>query len=281
MRHLEGEALAYATRRSNAGDRDQRGFIEQNAIGASVARYRELHDVLGSERGNELARRAEGDHASVVHDCDTVGESLRLLHVVGREHDRPPGRFQCFDQIPYLATRLRVESGRWLVEKEELGITDDRAREGKALLLATGERADSPRPLLLELNDREDLGDIAALRVKAPKEAQRLLDGQLLGELRVLQLNPEQLAELALVRRPAPPKDLDVARIRCRQSLTNLDRRRLTGAVRAEQPKAFPAQNLEIELVDGDDGAERLAQTADGKSDRGWRDHPRILIAGE
>jgi hypothetical protein len=93
-----------------------------------------------------------------------------------------------------LPARLRIEPGRRLVEKDELGITDDGTGEGKTLLLSARERTDAPATLLLELHDAEHVGDIAATLVKAAKETKRFLDGQLFGELRVLQLDTEQLA---------------------------------------------------------------------------------------
>jgi len=41
----------------------------------------------------------------------------------------------------------------------------------------------------------------------------------------------------------------DVASVRREQTLENFDRRRLAGAVRSEQAKAFTAANLEVETV--------------------------------
>ena len=46
------------------------------------------------------------------------------------------------DQLPELAARLRVESGRGLVEKEESGSPDQRAGQGQPLPLAAGELPD-------------------------------------------------------------------------------------------------------------------------------------------
>ena len=49
---------------------------------------RELDDVLGAERGDQLARRAERDDLAVIHDRDAVAQPRRLLHVVRGEQHR-------------------------------------------------------------------------------------------------------------------------------------------------------------------------------------------------
>src|SRR5581483_8748061 len=47
---------------------------------------RELHDVLGAERSDQLERRAERDHFAVIDDRHAVAENLGLVHVVRGEH---------------------------------------------------------------------------------------------------------------------------------------------------------------------------------------------------
>ena len=55
----------------------------------------------------------------------------------------------------------------------------------------------------------------------------------------------------------------------CKQAFENLDRRGLAGAVRPEQAKAFAAQHLEVEAVDGGDSSVALddARAAAGRLD--------------
>ena len=76
------------------------------------------------------------DDVAVVHDGDAIAQLLRLIHVVRRQHDRPALALEGDDQIPQLAPGLRIEAGRRLVEEDQLGIADERARQRQALFLA-------------------------------------------------------------------------------------------------------------------------------------------------
>ena len=98
--------------------------------------HRELDDVFGAERCNQLARRAERDHSSVVHNRHAIAQPRGFLHVVGGQEHRPPARLESLDNLPGLAARLRVEAGGGFVEKEQFRVANERAAEREALLLA-------------------------------------------------------------------------------------------------------------------------------------------------
>src|SRR3989441_12177532 len=114
---------------------------------------------------------------------------------------------------------------------------------------------DPRRALLLELDEPEDLVHGMGARVEAAKQPHRLRDGQLVGELGLLELDAEPLAQRAIGRAaPAPPhpEQLHVPRVRLREPLDNLDRGGLAGAVGTEQSEAFPGRDSEIEPGDRD-----------------------------
>ena len=75
----------------------------------------------------------------MVHDGDPVAELRGLFHVVRRQHHGLAARLQPLDDLPQRATCLRVEAGRRLIEKDELGVVDQRQGNGQALLLAARE----------------------------------------------------------------------------------------------------------------------------------------------
>ena len=86
--HLRGDQRRSRRSRArtplHARQRPQHRFVGQrHALG-----HRELDDVLGAERANELARRAERDDPPLVDDGDAVAERLGLVHVVRRQEDR-------------------------------------------------------------------------------------------------------------------------------------------------------------------------------------------------
>ncbi len=93
--------------------------------------------MLGAEGRDQLAGRAEGDHATVVDDGDTIAEALRLFHVMRGQEDGAAGLLELEDEIPELPSRLGIEAGGRLVEKQQLGMADQRGGHRQPLLLAT------------------------------------------------------------------------------------------------------------------------------------------------
>ena len=92
-----------------------------------------LHDMLYSDRGNELTRSPSRDDLTVVHDRHAIRETLGFFHVVCRQEDRAPGPLELVDEIPELPAGLRIKSRCRLVEKEQIGIADQGAGHGQSL----------------------------------------------------------------------------------------------------------------------------------------------------
>ena len=91
---------------------------------------------------------------------------------------------------------MRIETRGGLIEKKKVGIADQGAGQSQPLFLAAGEIAHPGILFFFELHPRDDLGGSRTLPKKAAKQADRFMDGEFLGELGVLQLNAETLAEL-------------------------------------------------------------------------------------
>src|SRR5882672_3674879 len=161
------------------------------------------------ERFRELARRSQRDHVTVIHDRHAIAKALRLLHVVRRKDDRPAFRLEYRDQVPKLTTRLWIETGRRLVQEEKLRIPDKRARDRQPLLLATRQSSNARMALFAQLYLIDDFSDIARIAIEALEERERLIDRELLRQLGVLELDPEQLAQIPRVRLPAAAEYLD------------------------------------------------------------------------
>jgi hypothetical protein len=100
------------------------------------------------------------------------------------------------------------------------------------------------------------------LAIERPEQREDFADGEFVGELRLLQLNAEPLAQRPPGGALAPRRsqDLDLARVRRGQPFEDLDRGGLAGAVRPEQAKAFAGPDRQIEARDGDDVTEALGQ---------------------
>src|SRR5438552_14474224 len=91
----------------------------------------------------------------------------------------------------------------------------------------------------------------------------RLVAGKLLRYLCVLELNPQQLAQLFRIRLPASAQHLDASRVRRQQALADLDGGRLSGTIGPQQSKAFTGLDLEVQTIYGDDIVVRLSEALD------------------
>jgi hypothetical protein len=80
------------------------------------------------------------------------------------------------------------------------------------------------------------------------------------SKLRLLQLDADTLTQLAVVTAPRHPENLHLSRVWLEEPFQNFDGRRLSGAVRAEQPEALAASDLERQTIDGNDVAIPLDQ---------------------
>ena len=74
-----------------------------------------------------------------------------------------------------------------------------------------GQLAEPRGTLFVQLDEMDHVFYASSPRVEAPKEANRLFDGQFRGELRFLKLNAKTLAKLLLVLVPTQSEQLHVA----------------------------------------------------------------------
>ncbi len=260
---LEPVAVAAPIHRLDALELRKRFTIE------IFARF-ELDELHEAERVDQRAGRPERDDLAAIHDRDAVAERRRFFHVMrGDEHGAAPFA-EMLDDLPQRLSRARIEARGGLVEKEELRITDQRAREGDALALAAGELAEVLLPLFAELNELDELVHAATLRVEGAKQEQHLLDHELVGELRILELDPDARAELAVAPfAPGDAEEFEGPAVGVIQSFDELDGGRLAGAVRAQQAEALAATNFEVDAG----YCELCAVAFDERTaaNRGWR----------
>jgi hypothetical protein len=103
-----------------------------------------------------------------------------------------------------------------------------------------------------------------AARVEGAEERDQLADGQLRVQGCRLQLDADSLLERARVAHDVDAQHLGAARIGRAQALEDLDRRRLAGAVGAEQAEDLAAVDAEGDAVYGVQLSVGLAQLVDG-----------------
>src|SRR6185437_2077535 len=268
LRDIQLEAAILSARIEDAVDGAQRREIDSGGL-----RCRERHHMLCAPRADQLARCAERDHLAVVHDRDAIAEAFGLIHIVGGEDDCSAGSAELLDEIPELSPRLRIESRGWFIEEKQIRVADERAGKGEPLLLTTGETADARVLLLLELHERDDIGYLSSFAKEGPKESHRFLDGEFFGELRLLELDSEALAELARLFGPPAAQDDDIAAVGTSEAFADLDRGGFAGAVGSEEAEALARAHVEVEAIDGHDIRIRLAEGSDREGHgRGQRD---------
>jgi hypothetical protein len=71
-----------------------------------------------------------------------VGNVVDLLEVVADHHDGEPSAAEATDELEDLAGLHHSECGGGLVEDDDPGLAEQRARDGDRLPLTAGERAD-------------------------------------------------------------------------------------------------------------------------------------------
>jgi hypothetical protein len=109
----------------------QRGHVE-------TGRSREADLVARAGRG-ECGGRTRSDDVTPVDDRYDVGGALGLVEIVrGQQHARAIAR-QAGDDVADNEARLWVDARGRLIEKHDVGSTDEGEGQGEALLLAAGQ----------------------------------------------------------------------------------------------------------------------------------------------
>ncbi len=217
--------------------------------------------MLGAESGDERAWSIESDDLAAIDDGHAITQQLGFVHVVRRQQDGAALGSVPRQQVPQLAARLRVEPGRRLVEKQQVGLSHQRAGQREPLLLSAGELADPAGALRVEFDQRQHLVDRAAALRKRSEQADRLLDRELVVELCFLELNAEPPAQRAIASlAPALAEHFHLTGIGRREAFEDLYGGRLAGTVGAEQAEALAAPHLEIETRHGHDVGKALDQ---------------------
>ena len=93
--------------------------------------------MMSAEAGNQFLRRAAGDDLALIDDGQTVAQSLGFIHVMRCQQNRAAPLLKLPDNLPQLTATLWIKAGGWLVEKENLGIPNQRRCYSQSLLLST------------------------------------------------------------------------------------------------------------------------------------------------
>ena len=203
-------------------------------IGGSARRETERDNRATIRTVSESVRGSFGDDQSVRHHGDTVGQILGLVHVMGGEQDRRAERSKPIDQLPGLPARRRVESGRRLIQEEQLGLADDAQRQVDATALTARQRLDSSVGLLLQSDDLNDPIDQNTPREHRGEQFYGLPNSELLVHPGRLENHTNPLPKISACRRRIFTEDGHLAGGATPVTFEDLDGGGLARSVRPE-----------------------------------------------
>src|SRR4051812_32131596 len=251
-----------------AGERRARQLVQERRRVVGLAGHHLAvvvapgHPVARGARA-QRGRRALGHDPPLLDDRHAVAQRLRLVEVVRGEQDRLAQVLQRADDLPRVAPRRGIEARRRLVEEDQLRVADEGQGEVEPAPLAAGEGAHVGVRLLLQAGDRDDLLDVARVRVEVGEVLQRLARRDVAVHAGRLQDDADPLAQLPRVLLWIVAEHGDDPGRAGAVALEDLDRGRLAGAVGAEQAEDLADGDLEVEAPHGLVLAVGLAQVAD------------------
>ena len=131
----------------------------------------------------QLLDRALRDEPPARQDGDVVADELGLGEHVAGQHDRAPAGAELTDQLADLNHAGRVEAVGRLVEKDELGVAEERAGDPESLLHAERVRREFAVRALAEIDERQEPVDIR--RRAAPADPLEVAKVRAPGEIRI------------------------------------------------------------------------------------------------
>jgi hypothetical protein len=225
------------------------------------------HEAAGRQPSPEDGGGVERQQPSM-QDGHAVGKLLRLVQIVSRDQDRAARVASRFEQRAHLAADLRVQSGRRLVEQEDIRPVKDRTCDRHLLSHALGELG-SPRCCVTGkpkgLEQPVDLESAAIDFIQAGIDEQVLAHAQPIPQARRLRQEADAAAQCRS-RRPgkAHAPDRHHAGGGPNQSGQHPHRCRLARPVWTEERNDLRRAHLERDIVDGDAPAEPSGEMGGG-----------------
>ncbi len=181
--------------------------------------------------------------------------------VLDEEHRQLEVVADAADERAELGDLLVVQSARGLVEQEQARPRDEGACELDQLLRPVGKRGSREVRELAQADDVEHVERVALARLPPARvraDEHVLEHGHRPEELDVLEGPRDPLAHDP-VRRLAQERlavELDLAGVGPVEARDDVERRRLPGAVRTDQPRDLAALDVERDTVERDDAPE-------------------------
>src|SRR4030095_9378937 len=205
---------------------------------------------------HELRHGALVAHHALLEDVDPVAELAHEVDVLLGDEHRQPGTPEPSELRGEHLDAQGRQAFRRLVQEQERRVPHQRARDREHLLLAPGKPAG--RPVSQRLEMREQVEDAirrprlaGAVAPRAPGDLEVLPDGQVAEDPAFLGhvADPETGDAERREPRQRPTPQCDLTRARGHEADDALERRRLAGAVPAQQAHDLTRGDLEREVV--------------------------------
>ena len=227
-----------------------------------------------ADAGGQLLQRGLDDELAAVDDQHLV-DGLRDLreYVAGDQH----GLLACCEvpeKVAQPAHSLRIEPVRRLVEDQQLGIAEQRGREPQPLPHPERVPLDASVGCAVELDQAQHLVHTRVRQAdRSAQHPQVVAAGAARMEVRRLEHGSDSQRRM-IERGIGLAEDQGAAAARLGEPEQHPQRRRLAGAVRAEEAGDRPRREDERERVDGEHRPEPLRQrVGDDRRHRGRGGH--------
>ena len=158
-----------------------------------------------------------------------------------------------------MASGVRVEPGRGFVEKDDLGIIDQRGGDPEPLLEAAGERVELGVGLVAQIGEVHQGVDVGLAPEYPRVVPQAFANGDSVERAEVLRKHADPADDLGLALADVQSEHGDLARRRRADRLDDLDRHALARAVGAQERENLTSFDRERNVVDGQQGSIALA----------------------
>ena len=208
------------------------------------------------------------DKPALADDADAVADPLDLVEVVRGQKDRAAAVAVLGDDGVELLLHDRVKAARRLVEDEQLGVVEKRLDEADLLAVAARELAERSGQVGLEALG-EWLGEAETLEpAQGGDVREQLAPGHALREAEVAGQVAQPRADGAAVAATIEAEQACAAARRMQEVQQRADRRRLAGAVGAEESEDLTAVDGQGEVMDAAGGVGVALGQAVGGDDR-------------
>ena len=251
----------------DAGLLDLRHRIEQPHRFDRIVRT-DLENRPVLENLLQLLGRADRREPAGVDDRETMAV-LGFVEIVRRHQHGHAGSRELIDEIPEAAPRDRIDAAGRLVEKDDRRFVENRAAERETLPPSAGQVGGAHLLAPLEARHLDDeapppLEPFGIEPVDAAEKPDVLIDGQPLVERKPLRHVADPALDAFRIAPDVDAADRGRAAGRLEQPAQHADRRRLAGAVAAQEPEDLALLHVERQIVDRDELAEPAGEMADG-----------------